>query len=439
LPRPELDKVLRAALAAVEPGQAVRRALAVEADGFVLEGRRYPLANFRRVLVVGAGKASAPMAGAVEEVLGGRVPVEGSVTVRYGHSAPTRAVRIREASHPVPDAAGVEATRAIVELLEEADTDELVVCVISGGGSALLTLPADDITLEDLQQTTDALLRSGASINEINVVRKHLDSVKGGGLARLAAPAQVITLVLSDVVGNPLDAIASGPTVPDTSTWTEAAAVLDRYGLWDRVPASVAARLRAGLAGRLPETPKPGDPIFEHTHTVVVGSNLVACEAAAGAAEGMGFGTLVLTTFVEGEAREVGHVLAGVLREVDASAHPLARPCCIVAGGETTVTVRGRGLGGRNQELCLSAAHALRGLKNVMLASIGTDGNDGPTDAAGAFVDGTTLDRAATLGLDPAAYLANNDSYAFFDRLGDLIRTGPTNTNVNDLYLLFAF
>jgi glycerate 2-kinase len=417
----------------------VRRAFVVDADGVVLEGRRYPLASFRRALVVGAGKASAPMAAAVEEALGGRLPVEGSVTVRYGHSAPTREVRIREASHPVPDAAGVEATRAIVEVLEDADKDDLVICVISGGGSALLTLPADDITLEDVQQTTDALLRSGASINEINVARKHLDTVKGGGLARLAAPARVITLVLSDVVGNPLDAIASGPTVPDTSTWAEAAAVLDRFELWDRVPASVAERLRAGLGGRLPETPKPGDPLFERTHTVVVGSNLVACQAAAAAAAHMGLHSLVLTTFVEGEAREVGRVLAGVLREVDASAHPLARPCCIVAGGETTVTIRGQGLGGRNQELCLSAAYGLRGLNDVLFASIGTDGNDGPTDAAGAFVDGTTLDRAAALGLEPARYLANNDSYTFFDRLGDLIRTGPTNTNVNDLYLLFAF
>jgi glycerate 2-kinase len=437
--RRALETVVRAALAAVEPGQSVRRALTIEGGELVVGGLRYPLATLRRVLVVGAGKASAPMAAAVEEVLGGRVPVEGSVTVRYGHSAPTRAVRIREASHPVPDVAGVEATRAIVELLEDAGRDDLVVCVISGGGSALLTLPADDLTLEDLQQTTDALLRSGASINEMNVVRKHLDRVKGGGLARLAAPAQVVTLVLSDVVGNPLDAIASGPTVPDTSTWADAASVFDRYALWDHAPPTVIARLRAGVAGQLPETPKQGDPIFEHTQSVVVGSNLVACEAAADAAAQLGLRSLVLTTFVEGEARDVGRVLAGVLREVDASAHPLPRPCCIIAGGETTVTVRGQGSGGRNQELCLSAAASLRGLSNVLLASIGTDGNDGPTDAAGAFVDGTTVDRAAAHGLNPALFLTNNDSYTFFDSLGDLIRTGPTNTNVNDLYLLFAF
>jgi glycerate 2-kinase len=437
--RPELDIVLRTALAAVEPGAAVRRAL-VLVDGELLVAKRaYSLKDYRRVMVVGAGKASAPMAAAVEDILGDALPIEGSVTVRYGHSAPTRWVKIREASHPVPDAAGVEATRAVVELLEEADERDLVICVISGGGSALLTLPAEGISLEDMQHTTDALLRSGAAIGEINTVRKHLDTVKGGGLARLAAPANVLTLVLSDVVGNPLDAIASGPTVPDTSTFLDAAAVFDRYALWDQVPPSVSWRMRAGLAGELPETPKPGEPLFERTHPVVVGSNLLACQAAEGAAELLGFRTLVLSTFIEGEAREVGRVLAGLLREVDASGNPQARPCVLIGGGETTVTVRGSGLGGRNQELCLAAASALHGLLDVLLVSIGTDGNDGPTDAAGAVVDGTTLDRAAALGLNPAQYLADNNSYAFFDRLGDLIRTGPTNTNVNDLYLLFAF
>jgi hydroxypyruvate reductase len=379
------------------------------------------------------------MAAAVEDVIGDRLPIEGSVTVRYGHAAPTRHVRIREASHPMPDAAGIEATRAIVDLLRDAEERDLVVCVISGGGSALLTLPAEAVSLEDLQRTTDALLRCGATINEINVVRKHLDTVKGGGLARLAAPAEMVTLILSDVVGNPLDAIASGPTVPDTSTWSEAVGVFDRYGLWDFAPVSVSHRLRAGAAGDLPDTPKPGDPLFERTQSVIVGSNLLACEAAAAAARELGLQALVLTTYVEGEAREAGRVLAGLLREVDASGHPLERPCCLVAGGETTVTIRGDGRGGRNQELALSAAFSLRGVRDVLLASVGTDGSDGPTDAAGAFVDGTTLERAEALGLDAARALADNDSYTLFDRLGSLIRTGPTNTNVNDLYVLLAF
>ena len=335
----------------------------------------------------------------------------------------------------MPDQAGVDATRAIVELLKGTTRRDLVVCVISGGGSALLTLPAEGITLEDLQATTDALLRCGATINEINVVRKHLDRVKGGGLARLASPSAVITLVLSDVVGNPLDAIASGPTVADTSTFADAASVFDRYKLWPQLPQSVVERIRAARE----ETPKPGDPLFQNTQSVVVGSNLLACEAAAQAAAGDGFNTLILSTYVEGEAREAGRVLAGILREVDASGHPLQRPCGIVAGGETTVTVRGAGHGGRNQELALSAAFGVQGLENVLLASIGTDGSDGPTDAAGAWVDGTTLERALAQGLDPAAALAQNDSYTLFDQLGNLIRTGPTNTNVNDLYLLFAW
>jgi hydroxypyruvate reductase len=434
-----LESVLAAALAAVEPAQAVRNALVGDSQGFIAGNRAYNLSEYRRVLVVGAGKASAPMAAAVEDIVGQHAVLEGRVTVRYGHSAPTRRVRIHEAGHPVPDAAGVESTQAIVDLLETTDAHDLVVCLISGGGSALLTLPADGISLEDLQRTTDALLRCGATINEINVVRKHLDVVKGGGLARLAAPAEVLTLVLSDVVGNPLDAIASGPSVPDTSTFADAARVFEQYALWSALPEAVVSRIRRGATGEIADTPKPGDLLFAHAQTLIVGSNLLACEAAARAAADLGLNALVLTSYVEGEAREAGRVLAALLREVDASGHPLRRPCCLVAGGETTVTVRGQGRGGRNQELALSAAFGLRGLSDVLLASVGTDGSDGPTDAAGAWVDGHTLDRAAALNLDPAAALAANDSYTFLDTVGTLIRTGPTNTNVNDLYLLFAF
>ena len=292
----------------------MRQALTQNSSGFSTPRGDYVLSEFRRVIVVGAGKASAPMAAAVEAVVGERLPIEGSVTVRYGHTAPTRRVPIREAAHPVPDAAGVQATQAIVDELETTTADDLVICVISGGGSALLTLPAEGISLEDLQSTTDALLRSGATINEINVVRKHLDVVKGGGLARLAAPARVLTLVLSDVVGNPLDAIASGPTVADSSTFADAARVFEKYNLWDRVPSPVSTRLRSGTDGQIADTPKPGDPLFAHTETVVVGSNLVACKAAAKAASELGFNTLILTTYVEGEAREAAHVLAGVVR-----------------------------------------------------------------------------------------------------------------------------
>lgn len=437
-----MRRVLDAALAAVEPGRAVRAAVRLEDAALVVGAQRYPLDGLRRVIVVGAGKASAPMAAAIEDVLRqhDRPPaVEGVVAVRYGHTAPTRNVRIVEAGHPIPDAAGVAATQSIASLLEGADERDLVVCLISGGGSALLTLPVAGVSLDDLRQTTDALLRSGATINEINTLRKHMDRVKGGGLAGLAAPASVATLVLSDVVGNPLDAIASGPTVPDTTTWADVAGVLDRYGLWDAIPLSVRGRVAAGQRGDLADTPKQGAALFERTHTEIVASNLVACRAAALAAQRLGLPSLILSTYVEGEAREVAKVLAGVLREVPASGNPLPRPCCLIAGGETTVTVRGTGKGGRNQELALAAAWSLRGLPDVLLASIGTDGNDGPTDAAGAWVDGTTLDRAAAAGLDAARHLADNDAYPFFERLGDLVCTGPTNTNVNDLCLMFAF
>jgi len=430
--RQVLDRILAAALAAVEPGQAVRNFVSLDLGVLRVGERAYSLSQFRRALIVGAGKASAPMAAAFEDIIGNQLPVEGTVSVRYGHGAATRSVKIREAGHPIPDQAGVEATREIGQLLEGADERDLVLCVISGGGSALLTLPA--VSLHDLQKTTDALLRCGASINEINTVRKHLDQVKGGGLAKLAAPAQLVTLVLSDVVGNPLDAIASGPTVPDTSTWADARDVFDRYGLWNQVPESVAHHFRQGGT----DTPKPGDPLFEHTQTVIVGSNLLACQAAAAEASGLGFQSMVLTTFVEGEAREVAHVLAGFLREVNASGLPLPRPCCLIAGGETTVTIRGNGKGGRNQELALAAALKLKDVPGVLLASVGTDGNDGPTDAAGAWVDGETLARSAEKDLDANKALADNDSYTFFDALGQLIKTGPTNTNVNDVYVLLA-
>jgi glycerate 2-kinase len=437
-----LDQVLAEALAAVEPGRAVRSALRREAGSLVAGDHSYPLGDVRRLIVVGAGKASAPMAAALEQLLEAREQtptVEGIVVVRHGHAVPTHRVRIMEAGHPIPDQAGVDAARAIEALVADADEQDLVICLTSGGGSALLTLPVEGVSLADLQATTDALLRSGATINEINALRKHLERLKGGGLARLAGPARLLTLALSDVVGDALDAIASGPTVPDTTTWRDAAAVLDRYSLWEDVPRAVADRVRAGGSGYLPETPKADDSVFQHTHTLVVGSNRDACRAAAAEAERLGLGSQVLSTFVEGEARTVGTVLAAILREVDASGQPLPRPCCIVAGGETTVTVRGCGRGGRNQELALAAAQPLRGVPRVLLASVGTDGSDGPTDAAGAWVDGTTFDRAAALGLDVDRHLADNDAYPLLERLGGLIRTGPTLTNVNDVMLLLAF
>lgn len=438
-----LDRIVAAALRAVEPGQAVRQALRLEGAELVVGARRFPLHRLSRVMVVGAGKASAPMAAEAEALLlSTGVSVEGVVIVRDGHGVPTRHVRIIEASHPIPDQRGMDGTDAVLALLARAGAEEgtLVLCMLSGGGSALLTRPAAGLTAEDLQRTTSLLLRSGAPIQDVNAVRKHLDTVKGGGLARAAGGAPLVALVLSDVVGNPLDVIASGPTVPDTSSWADVGRIVEERGLWPTLPPAIAEQIRAGVSGALAETPKPSDPAFTsgRVQTLLVGSNRQACQAAAREAQTLGVASLLLTTFVEGEAREVGRWLAALLREVDASGNPLPRPCCLIAGGETTVTVRGEGLGGRNQEVALGAARDLAGLSRVLLASIGTDGSDGPTDAAGALVDGTTLGRAASRGLDPADFLARNDAYHFFQPLGDLLLTGPTRTNVNDLYVLLA-
>lgn len=430
--------IARAALAAVDPAAAVRRHVRRDGERLVVGDRVYNLAQFERVLVVGAGKASAPMAQALAEALGDRLS-GGWVNVKYGHELAVPGITIHPAGHPVPDAAGVQGTRAIARLLETAGEHDLVLCAISGGGSALMTLPAPGLSLADFQAMTQALLRSGATINELNALRKHLDRVKGGGLARLAAPATLVALLLSDVVGNPLDVIASGPTVPDTTTFEEACAVVDRYGLWDALPPAITQRLRAGRTGEIPDTPKDGDPLFERVHTLVVGSLAQAADAALTQAGALGFQTLLLSTYVEGEAREVGRVCAAIARELAREGRPLPRPACVVLGGETTVTVRGQGRGGRNQELALAALPALAGLEDVLLLTVATDGSDGPTDAAGAYVDGTSQARAQALGLDPLAYLADNDAYTFFERLGDLLITGPTRTNVNDLTFVFAF
>jgi glycerate 2-kinase len=442
--RKVVQAVQDAALAAVDPAQAIRKHVLREGDTLKVAGRRYDLSRIQQVWIAGGGKAAAPMVAALAEILGDRLSGGAAVT-KYGHSTlekPDRdalRVSIQEAGHPVPDAAGVIGARQLAELATKAGSDDLVICPISGGGSALLTLPAPGIELADLQTLTDQLLRSGATINELNTVRKHLSQIKGGGLARMAAPAGVISLVLSDVVGDPLDVIASGPTSPDPTTFADAWAVLERYALLDVAPESVLARLQAGFDGEIPETPKPDDPIFERVQNVIVGSNRQAAEAAVAKAREFGFSTLLLSTFVEGEAREVARVAAALAKEVVRFGEPITPPACLVWGGETTVTVRGEGLGGRNQELALAAALALEGWPDVVVVALATDGTDGPTDAAGALASGETPPRARQIGLAPADFLARNDSYHFFQQLDDLIVTGPTQTNVNDLLFLFVF
>lgn len=435
--REDATAIFRAALEAVDPAAAIKRHVRRERDQLRVGDRSYDLARLRRIFVLGAGKAGAPMAAAVEEILGERITA-GVVTVKAGHGGPTRIVRIQEASHPVPDAAGLAGAQAILDLAKGAGADDLVIALISGGGSALLPLPVRGITLEEKQQVTKQLLACGATIQEINAVRKHISAVKGGQLARAAAPAQVLTLVLSDIVGDPLDAIASGPTAPDGTTFREALAILDRCGIRGAVPPAVGEYLEAGAAGRVPETPKPGDPLFQQVHHRIVANNAQALEAAAAAAAARGYRPLILASGIQGEAREVAKVLAALLLEVRATGRPIEPPCCLVAGGETTVTLHGKGRGGRNQEMALAAAFPLEGAAGILFFSAGTDGTDGPTDAAGAVSDGQTVPRGRAAGLDPARHLAENDAYSFFRALGDLVVTGPTRTNVMDIHLLLC-
>ncbi len=424
----------QAALAAVEPAAAVRRHVRREGDVLVVAGRRYDLCDYERVFVTGGGKAAVPMTAAISDILGDRLTA-GVVVTKYGHTAtnqhPASSIQILEAGHPVPDENSMRGAQAVAACAARATEHDLVICLISGGGSALLTLPVPGLGLADLQALTDALLRSGATINEINAVRKHCSRIKGGNLAHLVAPACLVTLVLSDVVGDPLNVIASGPTVPDPTTVADAQAVLEKYGI--RPPSYPP---HGGEVMR--ETPKPGDPAFERVQHVVVGSNRLAALAAVEKARQLGFNALLLSTYVEGEAREVAKVAAALAKEARVHGDPLFPPACLVWGGETTVTIRGEGKGGRNQELALAAALALGGWPGVLVMALATDGTDGPTAAAGAIVTGETVARARALGLDPGAALEANDSYPFFDALGDLIRTGPTGTNVNDLLFVLV-
>jgi glycerate 2-kinase len=463
--RQRISRILQSALQAVDARQAVRAH--VEASGNVLRvgPKTYCLDRIDRVFVVGAGKAGAPMAAALAEFLGTRITA-GIVNVKHGHASPVGEWRVRigargagvddavvpvlsavgpiavvEAGHPVPDEAGLAGAQRIAALVQGLTPRDLVIVLLSGGGSALLPLPVGGVTLDDYRALTELLLRCGADIREINAVRKHCSQLQGGGLARLAAPAQVVALILSDVVGSPLDVIASGPTVPDRTTFADALGVLERYKLLPEIPGSVLGHLRRGAAGAIPDTPKPGDSLFDGVVNVIVGDNEQAGRAAAAEARRQGYRSLLLTTFLQGEAREIGKAVAGIAQGIAWGQSDLKPPACLVLGGETTVTVRGQGTGGRNQELALAAAIALDayplpdGLE-VAIVSLATDGTDGPTDAAGGIATADTVRRGCALGLNARAALAENDSYHYLGALGDLVITGPTGTNVNDLILV---
>jgi glycerate 2-kinase len=426
---------LETAINAVDPKQILKSKLLLENSTLKVEEHTFNLEKLKNVYVIGGGKASGSMAEAIEQILGKRV-TDGLVNVPYGSRNKTSRIKLHGASHPVPDEAGVDGTRSMLNMVEHAERNDLIICLISGGGSSLMPLPRGGISLADKREMTQSLLKSGATINEVNTVRKHISDFKGGWLAKKAYPATILNLILSDVVGDPLDFIASGPTVPDSTTFRDAVGVLKKYGLWAGAPESIRHVLSEGEKGLIPETPKADDVAFKKVCNVVVGNNRSSSLAACEQLKSAGLNTLLLTATLEGEARHIGVMLASIAREVSVSGNPVQRPAGMVAGGETTVTVTGKGVGGRNQELVLAAASKLRESDGIVLASLSTDGVDGPTDAAGAVVDGKTVMRALKMGLNPEKFLVENNSYRFFSRLGDLVFTGPTGTNVNDVSVI---
>jgi glycerate 2-kinase len=438
--RTDAAGIWTAALRAVDPISAIRKVVQRKGNQLQIEGRRLDIDRFRNLWVIGAGKAAASMGKAMEGILGPYLS-GGILATKYRHSLPLKKLELVEAAHPLPDANSLAAANRIIDLIKSRiEPDDLVICLLSGGASPLLVSPAQNITLEDKLICTQLLQNSGADIHELNSVRKHLSNIKGGGLARLLAPARVITMILSDVVGDDVGTIASGPMSPDPTTFGDCLEIFRKYLLWEQIPLDVKRRLELGAAGKMPETPKDGDPIFRNTETIIVGNNARACTAAAQAAKRLGYHVLVLTSRLEGDTGEAARFHMSLANEIVFQRRPLRRPACIISGGETTVKVTGQGKGGRNQEFALHCARQLARLPApCLVASLGTDGTDGPTDAAGAIADNTTLVRSMKHGaqfLNDS--LANNDSYTFFKQIGDLIVTGPTRTNVMDLHIILV-
>ncbi len=429
--------IFKAGLEAVDPFQAVNHYVKTENNILHIGQRKYNLSQYKRIFVLGAGKASAAMAKPVENILGDRI-TDGILNVKYGHSIPLEFIRINEAGHPLPDESGFQGAQQIVELARSAGEKDLIFFLISGGGSALLPYPILGITLDEIKKLTQILLKTGATIHETNTLRKHLSLVKGGNLAKIAYPATLISLILSDVINDDLDTIASGPTVPDNSTFLQCKHILEKYHILEKIPSGIRKIISKGEKGLIPETPKQDDPAFQRTQNCIVGSNIQAAKAAREKAEELGYNSMILSFVVSGETRDAAAAHAAIARNILMTGNPIKKPACVISGGETTVSIQGDGLGGRNQEFVLAAAMNIDGLENTAILSCGTDGTDGPTDAAGAYADGKTIRRARKLGLDAGQLLLNNDSYHFFQPLNDLIITGPTYTNVMDLHVLIV-
>lgn len=456
----DLEDIFLAGVRNVDPYLLIKKHVKVENEILTIETLKalhsIDLANFKKVFVFGAGKAAAPMARAIEEVIGNRID-DGVIVVKKGYTTDLKKIKIIEAGHPVPDGESMHAAETIIELGKKADEETLIFGLISGGGSSLLAKPLElknnplpvKLTLEELQETTTLLLASGANINEINCVRKHLSSIKGGRLSKIMYPATQINLILSDVPGDRLDTIASGLTTWDETTYAEAIEILKKYNIEDKVPDAVRKILEAGERGLIPETPKKNDPAFLKVNNLIIGSNYTALLGSAEKARALGYNTAILSSWLSGEAREVAKVLAGIAKDIYRYELLAKKPSCIIGGGETTVTLTGDGKGGRNQELALSflleletfneTSGEVNGENGIYMLSASTDGSDGPTDAAGAFASLELLKKSRRLGLNPEEYLRRNNSYTFFESAGGLLKTGPTNTNVCDIQIILVF
>jgi glycerate 2-kinase len=434
--RQSAREIWEAALHAANPYTCIHNNVKVADNRFTVGGKEFKIEG--KLIIIGAGKAAARMAQVIEDALGERIS-GGLIVTKYGHGLPLSRVRLVEAGHPIPDAMGVRSVYETQDLLRGLKPEDIVLCLISGGGSALWPAPAEGITLQEKQEVTQQLLLAGATIRELNAVRKHLSDIKGGQLANWAAPARVVSLIMSDVIGDPLDFIGSGPTAPDTTSFSDALAIVQKYGI--QTPPAVLERLQEGARGHIPETPKPGDAVFKNVDNVIIANNRLLVDAAAAKAQALGFNTMILGTEVEGEAKDISRFFAAIAREIGRSGNPVAAPACVLAAGETTVTVRGHGIGGRNQEMALAWAISMASRffpSPCCFASVATDGTDGPTSAAGGLVDPFTCSRGVEMGLMPLKYLRANDSSNFLKTTGDLIVTGPTQTNLMDLQILLV-
>ncbi len=430
----EAEAIFRAGVAAVDPEELVKSALDLSDGNLTVGGDRYYLDHLRKIYLLGAGKAAGRMARGVEAVLGTRI-TGGMVIVPRGTAIDLRVAEVRFGAHPIPDQSGVQATEELITIARNARGDDLIIMLLSGGGSALLPAPSDEISLKDIRLLTGTLLKCGASIGELNMIRKHLSRVKGGGLARLASPVRVITLILSDVVDDDSAVVASGPPAPDPPTFRDCLEILDRYGIREWVPSRIRERLERGRGGMIPETPDDSDPVFQKVRNVVIGNNRIALMGAAEKARELGYKPVIISDRVAGDTRRVSELHCALTTAVMRSSQP-KKPICLLSGGETTIAIKGSGRGGRNTEFVLASAREITGWQGITILSGDTDGIDGSSPAAGAICDGATLARGERLSLSPEDYLERNDSYTYFQALGDLLMTGPTGTNVMDLRVI---